>query len=362
MAIVVVGGGAIGLLVTWRLLHSSRRVALLTRPHSAQRLQAEGLRMTRHGTVQSCAAPPIASHAADLPPEYQRPDLAILCVKGYDTADALPTLEALHPGQILTLQNGIGNEEVLAAQFGAEHIISGAITSSVQVEAPGHIQETKAGGIGLAPVGETPGMLAWGAMLGKSGFHVRRYADYRALKWSKALLNMLGNGIPAVLDMPIADVYENPRLVALERQVFLEALAVMRQRDIRPVNLPAYPVAVLAFAMRFLPRPLLFPLLRCLVGGGRGGKLPSLHADMQKGRGASEGAYLYGAVAQAARESGIAAPANAAVWQALHAIVSGARPWHELRQQPEHLLRLVQQAQQRGEQPPQKDTDGTDTI
>ncbi len=344
MTIVVVGGGGIGLLVAGRLAQSSQRVALLARPGTVQALRAQGLHIAQGGEVQHLEAPPAAAEPADLPPDYQQPDLAILCVKGYDTAAALATLHALRPGQVLTLQNGIGNEEMLAAQLGAASVLSGAITTSVQVESPAHITLTKVGGIGLAPVQERSSVIVWGAVLGRAGFAVRTYADYRALKWSKALLNMLGNAVPAILDMSIEAVYANRPLIELERQVFLEALHVMQRRHIRPLNLPAYPVALLATAVRVLPPVALFPLLRRLVAGGRGGKLPSLHADLRQGRAASEGSSLYGAVAQSAQACGLTAPVNAAIWQTLDGIVSGAIAWQTFRQRPDQLLAVVQRS------------------
>src|SRR5262249_10159486 len=153
---------------------------------------------------------------------------------GYDTAGALPTLEALDPQHILTLQNGIGNEELLAQRFGAGRVLSGAITTSVEVEAPGRVVVAKQGGIGLAPMAAESRRAGDRApkALRAAGFDIRELADYRAMKWSKALLNMLGNATAAILDMSVAEVYADRRLVALERRAFLEALEVMRRLGI----------------------------------------------------------------------------------------------------------------------------------
>lgn len=342
MTIVVVGGGAIGLLVAGRLMSSAQQVALLARPDIVETLRAQPITLAQRNQVRSVPAPVVAAEPAELPPDYLQPDLAVLCVKSYDTESALATLTSLDPWQILTLQNGIGNEETLVRQFGPAHLLSGAITSSVQIEAPGHIRVTKEGGIGLASVGDRQRNRLWGAVLGKAGFRVREYPDYRALKWSKALLNMLGNATPAILDMPIDAVYADSRLIALEQRAFLEALMVMRHLGLRPVNLPAYPVALLAQGMRTFPPAVMFPLLRRLIAGGRGGKLPSLHIDLRRGRPTSEGAYLYGAVARTARDHGLAAPVNDTLWHALQSIASGTTAWDSFRQQPEKLLALVE--------------------
>lgn len=341
MTIVVVGGGAVGLLVAGRLARSSQRVALLARASTVHALQTQPLVLRQHGQKQSIAAPPVVADPADLPAPFQPPDLAILCVKGYDTPDALKTLDRLQPRQVLSLQNGIGNEERLAAQFGMARVLAGVITSSVQIDAPHELTITKAGGIALAAPEGARGVLFWGSLLARAGFAVRVQGDYRRLKWSKALLNLLGNATPAILDSSIEAVYADPRLLALERQAFLEALAVMQQQQTPPVNLPGYPTAWLAWIMRHMPPVLLFPLLRRLVAGGRGGKLPSLHADLRRGRTQSEGALLYGAIAEAAQAVGLAAPVNAALWHALGGIAAGDIDWAHFRQQPQQLFDLV---------------------
>lgn len=337
MSIVVVGGGAIGLLVAGRLAQAGIQVALLARPRTVQLLTAQGLSITQEGETQALRLTAAAS-PADLPPGYHAPALAILCVKGYDTAAALPTLDALQPGLVLTLQNGLGNEETLAAQFGAARVLAGAITSSVEPTDEHGITVTKVGGIGLAALPAAPAPTPWAMALRKAGFTVREYADYRALKWSKVLLNMLGNATAAILDLPVDAVYADQRLIAVERRAFLEAGAVMQRLGVRPVNLPAYPAALLASLMRILPPPLLNPILRKAVAGGRGGKAPSLQRDLSAGRGRSEGAFLYGAIAEQAATIGVPAPVNAALWRVLSEIAVGTQPWSAFRHQPERLL------------------------
>ncbi|WP_322487826.1 2-dehydropantoate 2-reductase [Chloroflexus sp.] len=339
MAIVIVGGGAIGLLVLSRLAQAANlpSVALLTRPNGAAALRANPLVVSGIGTCELTNLT-VAGAVTELPPAFQSPALAILCVKGYDTEGAIPTLRALNPATILTLQNGIGNEETLAAAFGADRIVSGAITTSVDATGPTTITVTKAGGIGLAPVGAASDLTRAETALSAAGFAVRRYPDYRALKWSKALLNMLGNATAAILGWPVDQVYANRRLIALERAAVREALAVMQAMGVKPVNLPRYPAALLAFGIRWLPPALLDPILRQRVAGGRGGKDPSLLRDLRAGRTRSEGEFLYGAVVAAAAAHGLAAPVNAGLWQVLSGIARGELAWEDYRGQPERLL------------------------
>lgn len=338
MSIVVVGAGAIGLLVAGRLARAQQPTALLARPATGAAIREQGVRIQQDGRTDVVRGLELIGAPERPVQPGQRPDLAILCVKGYDTAGALPALEALNPRAILTLQNGIGNEETLAERFGAERVVSGAITISVETDGPGQITVTKSGGIGLASLTGEPAPARWATTLGSAGFLVREYADYRAMKWSKALLNMLGNATAAILDMPVDAIYADRRLAALERRAFLEALGVMRRMGLRPVNLPRYPAAWLALAMRTAPAWLLDPLLRQLIGGGRGGKPPSLQLDLARGSSRSEGEFLYGAVVRAGAQAGIATPANRALWETLRAILAGEVAWSAYQRNPERLL------------------------
>ncbi|NJK80202.1 MAG: ketopantoate reductase family protein [Chloroflexaceae bacterium] len=354
MTIVVVGGGAIGLLIAGQLAHARQRVAVLARPHTVTLLQEQHLLIEHKQDAELIYIPQAADDPAALRPDYRRPDIAIVCVKGYDTEHLIPTLTTLNPEQILTIQNGLGHEETLAAAFGAERVLSGIITSSAQLDGDAHVTITRAGGIGIASVAPNAppsndphgpaGSRFWAHVLHDAGFTVRQYDDYRAMKWSKALLNMLANAIPTILDMAVADVYADPRLLNLERDAFNEAVAVMRRLNLQPVNLPAYPTAVLAFALQQLSPGIVNPLLKRMVTGGRGGKLPSLHADLQRGRKRSEGQYIYGAFAAAAQQAGTTAPINATLWHILNTIATGETAWDTFRKKPDRLLEAVRQA------------------
>lgn len=343
MTIVVVGAGAIGQLVAGRLAETSHGAVLLARPRVATALKQQPVRILQGGRLHVADHLTTIIDPAALESSDQRPELVILCVKAYDTIGALPTLAALNAQTILTLQNGIGNEAILAERFGEERIVSGAITISVELAVTGCVEVVKRGGIGLAPLSPAAQPAAGRAltMLRDAGFDTRAYTSYRALKWSKALLNMLGNATAAILDMPVEEIYADPRLIALERRASLEALAVMDRLGIEPVNLPCYPAALLAGAMRLMPAALLNPLLRRKVAGGRGGKPPSLQIDLTRGNQRSEGKFLYGAVARAGVEAGVSTPINRALWATLRAIASGEAAWETYRRKPEQLLELV---------------------
>lgn len=342
MTIVVIGGGAIGLLVAGRLAHAGEPVALIARESTRRAIMEKGLTLiSKGGERTSIRSFTVATTPEALPSDYYAPALAILCVKGYATASSLPTIHALNPNAVLTLQNGIGNEEALAADLGEERVLSGAITSSVEPEDPATMIVTKTGGIGLAPMVKSQDLSIAITPLERAGFTLRTYPDHQTLKWSKVLLNMLGNGTAAILDMPVSEIYADKRLFALEQRMFLEARSIMRRIGAHAVDLPSYPVVLLSRAMRWFPLPILQPIMQRMIAGGRGGKAPSLLRDMYAQRKESEGAAIYGAIAARAASSGLAAPCNAGVWRLLESIVKGDQPWETYRRNPARLLKDI---------------------
>lgn len=346
MSIVVVGAGAIGLLVAGRIAQSGVATTLVARQSTATAIAEHGLRIIQPGQRKVAPSLNVVLDPSQIDRSQGQPKLAILCVKGYDTHNALDTLAAIDAEYILTLQNGIGNEEILFERFGKQRVISGIITTSVEVDGPGRITVTKEGGIGLAALDASQPIEQIAKYFVQADFPTQTYDDYRSLKWSKALLNMVGNAISAILDMSVADIYKNPQLFSLEKRANLEALYVMQHEQIKPLNLPRYPAALLAFLMRRVPTSIARLILHKQVAGGRGGKMPSLHIDVSKGNKRTETDFLYGAVAQAAQQLGLEAPVNQTLTEILKGIINGEIPWDEYRHKPQRLLDAVQQAKQ----------------
>jgi 2-dehydropantoate 2-reductase len=340
--ILIYGAGAVGQFVGGTLALAGHRVTLLGRPALCAALADAPLRLawerplaggTNEREVPMAAVPSIG--ALDTPPA-----LVILTVKGYDTAGALPDLSRLVAGgaTVLTIQNGVGNEEALAEGLGAGAVRSGAFTISVSIPAPGTVvRHTAKGGLGFAPfAGEEIAPLV--DLFAPTGLPVVAARSHRELKWSKLLLNMLGNAQSAILDLPPAALFADPRLFAVERRAFREARAAMRAAGIGLTDLPAYPVRALAFAMS-LPAGLAQRLLARRMGGGRGAKMPSLWMDLHEAKGRSEVARYNGAVAALGKARGVATPINDALHRTLGSLIADPVRWGEYRGQPDRWLR-----------------------
>lgn len=345
MRALVFGAGAIGSLLGHRLAHAGHAVTLVGRPEYVHAVQKHGL-ILEDGKPPSghVAHPNAVVNLSDIPLDQRQWDIVLLTVKAYDTREAaqelLPHISKDTP--LLIVQNGVGGEEIAKEVLKAATLISGVLTLSVSVLAPGHIRlETTRGGLNLAPTEEDTDVKQWALLFAAAGLRTAVFSDYRAMKWSKLLLNILANAIPAILGMTPGAVFANPALFAIERAAFLEAWAVMRAMQLTVVSFPNYPVPLLVWAMRYVPAPLLRPLLTHLVASGRGEKMPSMYLDLAGGRQQSEVSYLNGAVASHAQRLGLDAPVNRTLYELLTGIVTGQRSWEEFRGQPQKLIDSV---------------------
>ncbi len=270
-------------------------------------------------------------------------DLAVVAVKAYDTAGAVETLRrafgADSGAAILTPQNGVGNEELLANAFGPDRIVSGALTVPVEIDPEGCVRAANRGGLALAPVGSVAHNWLVAAFE-RSSIPVRVTDDYRALKWSKLALNVIANASCAILDVSPERLVEMTEIFALEIRAIRETRAVMTALGLAAIDLPRYPVRAL-FAAASLPLPLARLALSRRIASGRGRKPPSLLLDLRAGGGRTEVAVLSGAVAAAGRTAGVPTPVNAAFARVLGEIARSPDLWPKYRERPEALLAEV---------------------
>jgi 2-dehydropantoate 2-reductase len=271
-------------------------------------------------------------------------DLAIVAVKAYDTPAAIETLRrALGEGAtttIVTPQNGVGNEELLAAAFGPDNVVACALTVPVETDADGKPNAANSGGIAFAPVGKNVSHNWLLAAFGATGLTVNAAADYRSLKWSKLALNVIANASSAILNVLPERLVHLGAAFDLEIRAIREVRAVMRAQNIAAIDLPRYPVRALQ-GVAILPSPIARAILANRIAGARGRKPPSLLLDLRTMRNRTEIDYLNGAVASAAREAGVAAPVNTVLARVVSDIAHMPQLWAKYRERPDALVAEV---------------------
>ena len=348
MEILVYGAGAVGGYLGGKLALAGRRVTLVTRPATAAVINRDGLYITEDGRTQRAPVSAVGelAEAIAAPSRY---DLIILGMKAYDLADALAQLTPLCPvpARVMTTQNGIGVEELVAGRLGAERTLAGSVTIPISRSDPGHLVVERMGrGLGIAPVSPNQATDEWVSLFRAADINAGACADYQAMKWSKAFLNIMGNATSAILNRPPAELYRLRSIFDLEMRMLRETLAVMQRLGIEVINLPGATARPLARTLSYAPRVLLRMIFTQVIVRGRGDKMPSFHIDLAAGKERSEVTFHNGAIATAGEQTRLPVPVNAALNDTLQELCRdpSRRSWFDGR--PDRLLAVVRDYEQ----------------
>lgn len=232
MRVGIVGAGALGSVVGGLLAEAGVDVVLLRRSREdvalirEKGLWLEGVSGDRF----------IPLHIFSDPTEAGKVDLALVLVKSYDTAAAVEAVGTIlgESGTILTLQNGIGNYEILNEAFPGR-VLLGTTTMAALALAPGKVRHT---GFGQTRFGEADGSssersLLVGALLEKmNGGPVHVVDNAMACVWSKLIINAAINAPATLLRVRNGDLPATEAGKALIHEVVQECLNVVRAKGI----------------------------------------------------------------------------------------------------------------------------------
>ncbi|WP_298282202.1 2-dehydropantoate 2-reductase [Novosphingobium sp.] len=201
--VVVVGAGAMGCLFAARLALGGQQVTVVD--VSAQRLDLIG----REGIcLHDDAGEHVAKVGAALAADMAGPvDLVILMTKGMHSAAAIRSVAHLNDGRCLalTLQNGLGNVEVMAEVFGQDRILWGVTDFPADLEGPnavashgqGHIW---LGGVNAAAHGHAEAVAAW---LNAGDLNAAADANVQSAVWEKVAFNAALNALSTITGLPV---------------------------------------------------------------------------------------------------------------------------------------------------------------
>ena len=234
MKIAVVGPGALGCLVAGFLKsRTGEDVWLLDNsPDRAKKISEDGVRIegiSGNHTIKIDAT----ADTKDIGPV----DLVIICVKSYSTEDASKEIKDIvgENTSVLTLQNGIGNVQILNDYFGADKVIAGVTNHGSTLLSTGHVRHA---GKGDTIIGKSDGKLSRELkdiviVLTKAGFPTKISKDIDSVIWSKLVINVGINALTAItrLNNGKIVVYEEAR--ELLRSAVQEAARVVKRKRIK---------------------------------------------------------------------------------------------------------------------------------
>jgi 2-dehydropantoate 2-reductase len=224
MVVTVVGCGALGSLIAARLIEGGLKVQVLQRPGAQlEALRRSGITIEadRTGTTRNFRPAAVSDDPAALAPSR----LAIVLVKAYSTGEVHPVRAVLaQDGVVLTLQNGLGNAEVLAALFSDARVAAGVATYGAYQLAPGVIHWGGDGFITLGPW--QPGAeMSWiGDLMAGAGLRVTYVEDPRPAIWRKLFINAMVNTTAALTGMGNGELLANPMALEMMKRLGREAV------------------------------------------------------------------------------------------------------------------------------------------
>ncbi|MCM8790425.1 MAG: 2-dehydropantoate 2-reductase [Candidatus Omnitrophica bacterium] len=234
MKIVVVGPGALGCLLAASIKNRTREDVWLfdNMPERAKKISENGIKV-EGVSGQFTARVNTASSAKDI----GVCDLVILCVKSYSTEEACRDIKELvgTSTSVLTLQNGIGNVQIMNDQFGAEKVMAGVTNHGATLLGIGHVRHAgkadttigRADGRVLGAIREVANVLS------KAGFETKISKDIESVIWSKLIINAGINALTAVTRLNNGALVEYDECRQVMRCAVQEAVRLVKRKRIK---------------------------------------------------------------------------------------------------------------------------------
>jgi 2-dehydropantoate 2-reductase len=234
MKVAIIGPGALGCLVAGLLRSKTKEDVWLidNRPDRARRIAEDGIRLEGlSGHIQAKI-----SVSAD-PKEAGPCGLVILCVKSYSTEDACKDIKELVSKEtfVLTLQNGIGNVQILDDHFGQDRVIAGVTNHGATLLGPGHVRHAGKGetiigaasGKILGPIKEIAGILS------RAGLETKTSKDIDSVIWGKLVINVGINALTAVTRLKNGMLIEHDGTREILRSAVQEAVKILKRKRVK---------------------------------------------------------------------------------------------------------------------------------
>ena len=294
MKICIIGCGPIGSLYAAHLTRVADVYVLVRREEHANALNREGLRVSGKSNFKVSLKAVI--QAEDLPDC----DLGIVATKATQTEAAIAVAgKKFNKGAVLSAQNGLGSEEVIARSTKG-HVIRGTTFMSGTKHSDTHVQYELDTATWMGPFEptSTPFSVVKQAadIINQSGLKAEALEDARPAQWSKLIFNASVNSVAALTELPhcpgFAEESEFADLGHLLHGLIEEGKAVAAGLGIRLHEDP----------------------LEMNEIGAQTNHAPSMLYDIRHHH-QTEVDYLGGAIAREAERAGIPAPLHTALYR-----------------------------------------------
>lgn len=233
--ILIAGAGAIGSVMGGMLRRANHPVTMLGRATHLEKISRDGLRITGLFGDHQVSGFSLANEPAQLAGPF---DLILLTVKSYDTPAMCDSIaHLLSPdGLIVSMQNGLGNIEIMVERFGAARVLGGRVIFGAEMAAAGAVKVT----VFAQPVAVGPAEALQGnhaarlfdrarevaGMLTSAGIATNPCEDVTPFLWTKLFYNAALNPLGALLRLHYGALAADPDLRAIMNEVIDEAFSV----------------------------------------------------------------------------------------------------------------------------------------
>ncbi|GAB4123386.1 MAG: 2-dehydropantoate 2-reductase [Roseiflexaceae bacterium] len=224
----IIGAGAMGCLLAHKL-SSVAEIWLL------DGWQAQVTAINQHGLHYESASEQATSHphATTNPSDIPACQAVLVLVKAHQTTWAAEQIKQLQGDPlVITLQNGLGNREHLAANLGSERVGQAVTSLGATLLGPGRVRHAGMGStlFGRAPRPEVIGQIA--GWFHAAGLPSEQHPDLDSIVWGKLIVNVGINALSALLRVPNGTLSTLPVARALVADIVAEAVAVAATRGI----------------------------------------------------------------------------------------------------------------------------------
>ncbi|MBN9006260.1 MAG: 2-dehydropantoate 2-reductase [Rhizobiales bacterium] len=299
-SVCIAGAGSIGCFVGGMLAAGGHRVSLLARPRIIAEIEAHGLTVTSlEGLSHRLDAASVALSAE--PDILSAADVIVVTVKSADTADiaGLIARYARSDATVVSLQNGVGNVDVLRQALQGRKVLAGMVPFNVIALEGAKFHRATSGDI-LVERDDTD----TAARLSVDGLAIRATDDIAGVQWGKLVVN-LNNALNALSGLPLREQLARRAWRRLLADQMTEALAVIGAEGIAPIPTTPLPMWLTPYLLR-LPDGVFRLLLGQMMQIDPQAR-SSMWEDLQRGR-RTEIDYLQGVIVTLADRHGLKAP------------------------------------------------------
>ncbi len=238
MKFCILGAGALGSAIGGVLTEAGNEVWLVNRGRAhVDVMRNVGLTLREDG-VDRVVRVQATTDCREIAATAGAMDLVIVLVKSFHTQAAIEAARPIISSEtvVLSLQNGLGHEDVLAAVVGGDAVLAGKTYAGGVMLAPGHVIVGTKGKETI--IGELSGAMSEraqrvAAAFNAAGLRTEVSDNIMGTIWEKLLVNVATGALSGITGLTYGELYQIPEVAQCARAAVAEAMAVAKANGIR---------------------------------------------------------------------------------------------------------------------------------